>query len=322
MKPRPTGWIAGKKLAWAAIVVIAPTLPCQQPADPLAGARTLLQAGAFAKAETSLRAYISAHPENADAYFLLGYTLFREQKAKESLAEFTAGAKYRRPPATDLKTVASDYVLLGDYADADYWFTEVSREVPKDDDAWYLLGRTKYNENDFTGAVACFQRALTLHPKYVEAENNLGLSWGELNDIAKARAAFQTAIDWQGSAPTDPQPFLNLGTLLADQHDFDKALPLLAKAVALSPQNPRIHDELAKVYEAQSRLSEAQAELKKAIALAPNSSELHFKLGRIYRREGLAEQSRQEFEICDKLNSTHSSVETPNPYIPQKPPQH
>ncbi len=322
MKPEPAGLTLARALAWAAIAATGPAPLCQQPpSDPLAGARSLLQAGAFARAEASLRAYVSAHPGDADAHFLLGYTLFREQKAKESLAEFTAGAKYRRPGAADLKSVASDYVLLGDFADADKWFTEVTREAPNDDDAWYLLGRTRYNENDFTGAVSCFERALVLHPKYVEAENNLGLSWGELNDSAKAGAAFQTAIDWQGSAPADSQPFLNLGTLLADQREYDKALPLLARAVALSPQNPRIHDELAKVYEARNQLSEAQAELEKAIALAPNSSELHFKLGRIYRREGLADQARHEFDICDKLNSTHSSVETPNPYIPQKSPQ-
>jgi tetratricopeptide (TPR) repeat protein len=310
------------KFVFLAVLVLAQDSICQQSADPLGAARFLLQAGALAKAEASLATYISAHPDSADAHFLLGYVLFREQKAKESLAEFTAGAKYRRPDASELRTVASDYVLLGDYADADKWFTEVTRENPADDDAWYLLGRSKYSESGFTEAVAAFERALALHPKYVEAENNLGLCWRELNDTVKATAAFQTAIDWQGNAPTDAQPFLNLGTLLADQGDTGKAVPLLAKAAALSPQNPRIHDEFAKVYEAQSRLPEAQSELEKAIALAPNSSELHFKLGRIYRLEGRAALAKREFDICDKLNSTHSSVETPNPYIPQEPPPH
>src|SRR2546430_10395142 len=38
----------------------------------------------------------------------------RDEKAKASLAEFTAGAKYSAPIAADLKVVAFDYVLLGD----------------------------------------------------------------------------------------------------------------------------------------------------------------------------------------------------------------
>lgn len=301
--------IGGLVLALAFIPSVA-----QQPADPLAPARALLKSGALADSESWLQQYVPAHPDSADAHFLLGYVLFRQKKARLSLAEFTAGAKYRHPDAGDLKIVASDYVLLGDFADADKWFSEVTRETPADADAWYLLGRTKYSESGFQEAVASFERALALRPKYVEAENNLGLSWQELSQPEKAKAAFQTAIDWQGSAPIDPQPFLNLGALLANENDFDASVRSLTKAVALAPGNPRIHDELAKVYEAQKNLAKAQQELEKAVALAPDSSELHFKLGRIYRSEGLKEKAAKEFALCDKLNSTHSSSETPNPF--------
>ena len=292
---------------------------CQQPADPLAEPRTLLSQGKFTGAESALRNYLKQHPASADAHFLLGYVLFREQKAADSLAEFTAGARVRRPKADGLKTVASDYVLLGDFADADKWFTEVTVEAPNDADAWYLLGRTKYNENSFPEAVSSFEHALALHPKYVEVENNLGLALSGLNNTDKARAAFQAAIDWQGDNPTDSQPFLNLGTLLADQNEFETSIPYLAKAAALSPDNPKIHEELGQVYEAQKNLPKAQAELEQAVALAPSTSGLHFKLGQIYRREGLRDRAQHEFDLCEKLNSTHSSTGTPNPLAPNQP---
>ena len=67
------------------------------------------------------------------------------------------------------------------------------------------------------------------------------------------------------------------------------------------------------MYESQKDLGKAQAELEKAVALAPATSALHFKLGQIYRHEGLGERAQQEFALCAKLNSTHSSAETPNP---------
>src|SRR5215472_2341316 len=98
---------------------------CQPPNDPLSKARNLLDAGKPAESESVLRNYLAAHPESPDAHFLLGYILFREKKATDSLAEFTAGAKYRRPRADELKVVAADYVMLGDYSDADKWFSEV-----------------------------------------------------------------------------------------------------------------------------------------------------------------------------------------------------
>lgn len=302
-----------RKIASALLIALCAFAQCQTALDPLADARRAVDAGAYAEAAASIQSYLTANPSSADAHFLLGYVLFREQKPKESLAEFTVGAKYRRPKADELKAVASDYVLLGDYADADKWFSEVTAESPSDAEAWYLLGRAKYSESRYNEAIPSFQHALQLRPRYVEAENNLGLSWRELNEKEKARAAFQNASEWQGDHPSDPQPFLNLGTLLADENKLDDALSYLNRAAALTPGNPKIHDELAHVYEAQNDLPKAQNELEKAIVIAPNVSELHFKLGRIYRREGKREESLREFAICDKLNGTHSSVETPNP---------
>jgi tetratricopeptide (TPR) repeat protein len=303
----------------AAAILCRVSALCQTPADPLAAARSLLDAGKIEESEARLRDAIAKNPMDADAHFLLGYALFRDQKAKESLAEFTAGAKFRRPRADELKIVAGDYVMLSDFSDADKWFSQVVAETPNDADAWYLLGRTKYSENEFAPAVSSFERALTLHPRYVEAENNIGLCWKELNNRDKAQAAFQAAIDWQGETPSDAQPFLNLGTLLADNHQAADAVPYLAKAVGLSPKNPAIHEELGKAYLAMNKLPEAQAELEQAVALSPDTSALHYKLAQILRKEGLEDRARQEFAICENLNGAHSSSKTPNPPPSNKP---
>ena len=296
-----------------AVVMCSAVALCQTTADPLAHARALLDAGRIQEAESALRNEIAASPSSADAHFLLGYALFREQKATDSLAEFTAGAKYRRPRADELKVVAGDYVMLGDYGDAEKWFSQVVSETPNDADAWYLLGRTKYNENEFAAAVSDFEHALALRPKYVEAVNNIGLAWKELNNRAKAQAAFQSAIDWQGNAPSDAQPFLNLGALLAETHDYDRAVALLTRALSLAPQNPSAHEELGKVYLSMNQLPAAQSEFEQAIALAPETSSLHYKLGQVLRKEGQAERAQKEFAICERLNGAHSSSKTPNP---------
>jgi len=284
--------------------------------------RSLLDAGRLAEAESSARNYLAMHASSADAHFLLGYILFREQKPKESLAEFTAGASFRRPGADDFKIVASDYVILRDYADADKWFSEAVAANPNDADTWYLLGRTKFNENNFADSISNFEHALTLRPKYIEAENNIGLAWRELNDSEKAKMAFQTAIEWQGSAPVDAQPFLNLGTLLAEQNEFDRAIPPLEKAVGLAPENPTVHETLGKAYMGLQNLPKAQSELERAIALSPDTSSLHFKLGQIYRKQGLRQRAEHEFEICSKLSSTNSSSKTPNPLVLNHPEPH
>lgn len=303
--------LAGAMLALACAQMLA------QGADSIATVRTLMTEQRYAAAETAARMYLKEHDGEARAHFLLGTILFREQKARESLAEFTAGARYERPGPEELKTVAADYVLLDDMGDAEKWLTEVVLARPDDADAWYLLGRTKFNENDFEHARTSLERSLALRPRHVEAENNIGLCWKELGEPEKARAAFETAIEWQGKDVTDAQPFLNLGRLLAEQGETQRAASFLERAAALAPENPLVHEELAAVYGKQQNLARAQSELERAVELAPEISGLHFKLGQLYRKLGQTKRAQREFAICAQLNSTHSSTETPNRYTPR-----
>lgn len=283
-------------------------------ADPLADARALLAANKVAEADAAIRQYLAAHEDSADAHFLLGYVLFREQKAKESLEEFTAGAKYRRPKADEFKVIASDYVMLGGLGDAEKWYAEALKESPGDSDAWYLLGRTRYSESKFQEAIEAFEHALGLRAKYVEAKNNIGLCRQELGDRAKAKDAFETAIAWQGEQPKDAQPFLNLGILLSDAGQYDEALKQLGKAAALAPGNPSVHEQLARTYIRMEKLGDAETELKTAVKLAPSVSPLHFQLAQVYRKEGKGELSNEEFAICKRLSAAQSSEKTPNPF--------
>lgn len=281
--------------------------------DLLAQARAAIASGQFADAQLLLESAIKSTPDSPDAQFLLGYTLFRLHKPADSLAAFTRGAQFRRPGPADLKVVASDYILLNDLSDADKWFTEVVAAQPDDADTWYLLGRTKYNENNFGGARTCFERSLALHPRNVEAENNLGLVLKELDENDRAAAAFQQAIDWQGDKPTDAQPFFNLGSLQAEQGSLPAALASLQRAAALAPDNPSIQEKLGDIQLALHNLPAAQRAFEQAVTLAPTISPLHFKLGQVYRRLGQADLAQKEFAICQKLNSTHSSGKAPNP---------
>lgn len=310
-----------RKQSIFAAVLLAGCHPgiCQAPASQLDQARALMEERKLPQAETVARSYLSQNPSSADAHFLLGDLLFLENKPQESLAEFTAGAKYRRPEAKQLRTVASDYVLLGDFADADKWFTEVTAETPEDAEAWYLLGRTKYNENRFEEAIASFQHVLALRPKDVQAEDNLGLSHRGLGHTDQAKTAFQTAIEWQKDAPHDAQPFLNLGILLADQGDAAAGTQQLRTAAQIAPQNPKIHEQLGRALQESGDLSGAQAQLEAATRLAPNAAALHFRLGQIYHQRGMNDRAKQEFAICARLNGAHSSVEVPNPFSPGLP---
>ena len=317
----------------------------ENPVEPndsptLAPARLFLQRGMLSEAEAASRNYLQAHADSADAHFLLGFILFRkvqakwleagekdsealrfntgdlsgslvayrDAKIKESLAEFTIGAKYRVPNAFDLKIVALDYLLLKDYIDADHWLTRSLQGDPRDAQAWYYLGRTKYSESQFREAIAAFARCLRLEPRNVQAENNVGLSYEALGQRDQATQAFKNAIAWELQSPAkDPEPFIELAHLYLDQNQPEKAVPYLSQCIAMSPKVSKAHETLGKAYSLLHRLPEAQVELEKAVALEPARASLHCMLGQIYRQEGMIAAAKAALEQCAALQQTQTA---------------
>jgi tetratricopeptide (TPR) repeat protein len=275
--------------------------------------RTLLTEHRFAAAESSLRDYIEAHPDSASAHYLMGYTLFSEQKAAASLAEYTAGGRYRKPTAEDLMAIAADYILLNDNEDADKWLSEATRLQPENALAWYYLGRARFYESRYSEAASIFLTCLRLNPQDARAETNLGLAYKEMGKESDAIAAYQSAIKWEEETGSkDAQPYLDLGALLRQSEKAKESLYYLEKAVADEPNNPKVHEELGRAYEDLHRNKDAEGELRKAIVLAPESSSLHYTLGHILNSEGLKAEAEREFAITSHLNGTHSSKEVPN----------
>ena len=288
--------------------------------SPLAKARVLLQDGDIEAGEHTVRDYLKDHVASAEAHFLLGYALFRkvqvdssaelkngaatpqeeksrQEYAKQSLAEFTEGAKYQVPGAFDLKIVSLDYVLLKDYPDADKWLTRSLQQNPADSENWYYLGRTKYNENRFAEAISAFQQYLKLDPQSVKGEDNLGLSYQGLGRTEDATAAYRAAIAWQEhTLNQDSGPFINLGALLLDENRPQEAIPYLQRATAISPQETRAHEQLGKAYERLAQFPNAREEFEKALELAPQNSRLHYLLGQVYQKQGLTEKAKLEFD--------------------------
>lgn len=308
--------------------------------DPeLAQARSFLKQGKLSEAEAATRKHLRTHQNSADSHFLLGFILFREvqgkwlegakensedlrynngnlsgslvkyrdQKVKESLAEFTTGAKYHSPSAFDLKIVALDYLLLKDYLDADHWLTRSLEFDRRDPQAWYYLGRTKYSESQFPQAIEAFAECLKLQPHNPQAENNVGLSYEALGRPDQAVQAFENAIAWDTeNATKDPGPFIELAHLYLNRNQPEKAVPYLTQSIDISPKVSKAHEELGRAYSLLHRLPEAQAELEKAVTLEPATASLHCLLGKVYRQESMVPQAQAEFDRCEALEPTSS----------------
>jgi Flp pilus assembly protein TadD len=296
-------------IVWASTAIgAAQSAPNEDSANSLAQAKASLDHGQYTDAEKKLRDHLNTHPSDVEAKYLLAYALFKENKPADSLKEYTEAAQQRAPHASELKTVALDYVLLNDYADADHWIRYSLSLDANDAEAWYEAGRIEYTLNYFQPAVDAFQHSLQLDPLSVKALDNLGLALEGLNRVDEAVAAYRKAIAMQAaSSHPSEQPLLNLATVLIDRNQLDEALPLLQQAAQIAPNDWKILAQLGRLYMEKADLKAARDVLERAVAIEPQRGSLHFQLGQVYKKSGESEKAQAEFAITQKLMGTTST---------------
>ena len=166
--------IRRKAFAWL-LVALCASGAVSQMQDVLQGSRDLMRRRQFAEARPALEAYVREHPDSADGRYLLGFLYYSLHDPKLSLEQYLAAEALRKPKPDDLMAIAADYVLMGQFAEAARWLTQMTEEQPQNKLAWYYLGRARYSNSQYEDASKAFKQALVLSPHDVPAETNLGL---------------------------------------------------------------------------------------------------------------------------------------------------
>jgi TolB-like protein/Flp pilus assembly protein TadD len=183
----------------------------------------------------------------------------------------------------------------------------------------YLQGEQNrsWNIEGITKAIAFFDEAIRLDPRYAEAYALKSLAWSQIGnlrgvkgteafqqariaakaalaikpDLPRARSAmawFYIIADWnlaaaeavlEGSDQKTPTISNQLANVRAFQGRTDEAIQLQKQAVAFDPVFAVYRRNLASRLTSAGRLAEAETELRKAVeSLQPQASGLHFEL--------------------------------------------
>lgn len=257
--------------------------------------------------EEQLRLALKREPQSADLLYKLALVLRLEGKIQESLQTYTRAATIRRPTASELRSVALDYVRLNDYGDAIRWLRVAHTLAPRDVDVLYSLGRCLYTQNQFHEAEAAFTEALDIDPSHLKSKENLGLTLAAENRPEQAEVALRTAAQWaEQRHVSDPWPYADLGSFLIDQQQPADALSYLRKALQLDPAAALNHQNLGRALLAIGNKVEGIAELEAAAQITPDDPKIHFQLGHAYRDAGQPEKARAEFDLSKQLYGQHS----------------
>jgi tetratricopeptide (TPR) repeat protein len=153
-------------------------------------------------------------------------------------------------------------------------------------------------------AVKCFEKAVAIHPPFVEARLKLGTAYMDLAAWDKAEQALLATVEREPRATT---AMFALGEVYLRQNKIDAAEKILVQGLAIDDQSYLGHLNLARVHWEQARvvkdlaaarpaMEKAYEEVKRALSLNPNLAGAHLLKGNLLLRVGRAHDALAEFD--------------------------
>jgi len=167
-----------------------------QPDDPAARyalGRAQMSVSRFDDAQQSFSRYVQLRPSDASGHYALGFTLQALQKIPEARAEYERSIALQ-PLQTEsyfqLGLIALDG---GDPDAAAKQFEHVLGRAPHHAAALTGMGRVRFQQKDYAGAVALFEKAIASNSGLREAHYYLGLADSRLGRNEESEKELQIA---------------------------------------------------------------------------------------------------------------------------------
>jgi len=142
---------------------------------------------------------------------------------------------------------------------------------PQDERAWNLLGANyHFAQQKFEKAIECYQKAITINPKFSTPYNNMGYAWRSLEKYNEAADAFRKYIEL---IPDDPNPYDSYAELLLKTGQFDSSIVYYVKALSVRPDFANSYLGMACDYIYKGEHDKALAQMDKMYEIAKNDGE-------------------------------------------------
>ena len=158
-------------------------------------------------------------------------------------------------------------------------------------------GTKLMEQGNLDAAIAVFQKAIGLDPKYFPARLNLAYAYDKANRVAEAIDAYREAIK------TQPRNFFahnNLGVLYDNKGLYDDAIAEFERALEIEPRNSSARQNLEFAKKNKLAIGERAVRIERAEQEArakPNSAATSYNVARTYAFYG---QKEAAFEWLSK----------------------
>ena len=243
--------------------------------EPLNADALLSEAAVYAsmgqedKAESTYQKAAALRPQNWDGYYELGVFYYRQRRYPDAAAEFESVLKITPDNAMAHATLGGMMQLLHQDEAAEQHLKR-SLELQPSYAAYTNLGALYYRERRWAESVAMTRKAVEMNANDWRAWSNLGLAYEWLNRSADADEAYRHELSRLEEivkvSADDAEVQAELGLLYSKRKLREKALPRIAAAMALSPEDPGVLVSASEVYENLGDRDRALELVKEALA--------------------------------------------------------
>ena len=166
-----------------------------------------------------------------------------------------------KAPLTDLGIIAAE---AGEFDRAMAYYEEALSIDPRFAPALYNMGNALADQGQFDQAAAAYREALEADPEFLMAYENLGKSYIQTGLLEEALETFDKALNRR---PDFVQALVGKGVVHHMREEYDRAIELYGEALVMQPDLASAHYNLACAYGRLGVLDEAREALGKAIEL-------------------------------------------------------
>jgi protein O-mannosyl-transferase len=181
------------------------------------------------------------------------------------------------------------------HTDESLWY-DVTVKSPLNGRGMMNYGLSQMEKGNYQTALEYFERALTLTPYYSYLHVNMGILKGAMNQPAEAEKYFKNALLYD---PQNPEPYFFYAKWMMTQNRRNEAVPLLQRALQLSPAHSSAQKLLNEILAGQKTFQTLQGETAAAVKAAP-TAENYLNLSLQYHREG---------RYTDSINACKKALE-------------
>ncbi|HHT9154165.1 MAG TPA: tetratricopeptide repeat protein [Candidatus Hypogeohydataceae bacterium YC40] len=305
----------------------------------------------YSEAAEEFTEVLKYKPDDPDAHVGLGLAYARMEKIEEAMSQFKEAIRLDLKDSEAYKQLGIIYKLKGDKeealanlktavslnpndAEANWHLAELYMEKGEVDAAirsysyvtdimagmvmaHYEKGVALTKKGANMEALAEFEKAEKINPKYPGLQEQLATIYHELNRIDDAIDHYEKALKSASSKAQEAELRTGLGRAYVQKLEYKKAIKQYNEALEIEPENAQYHKEIAEAYALNRDIPDALLHWRKTIELDPalarevweraldfdySIAEAHYNLGLIYEKEGKLDKALDSFTRAATLS--------------------